>query len=689
MLTFIQIETQLGPASEDRHVSGFELAIEYLEKRGIPPELMVELGIRICPANELLEAALRRKVYDERLAVVFPHLDIQGNYYDWWSCRLVGGGVRPGWQGMVTDRRGKMFCPPGEPTVAYLPPMLDWTKLERGDRVYIHESALKAANGARLGRWSVGLNGVRGWSSRKHGHALISGLKDIPWKTMELQPVIVFDSNTEDNPDVLDARVRLAAKLFELYGRRAVALELPRGADGEHQGFDDYAVAVGDSAALAFLDGAGLEVDLGEYELELRAMNNRVVLVQNLSRIVEIDTGTMMKRGDFTDVNYAHITVEIGDEGKRTNFPRLWLTDERRRVVQELKYSPGDEKVQGAEFLNLWKGMGCEPEQGDVGPWLKLLAHNVPDPALRQWMIQWFAYPLQNLGCKMTSFIHLYGPPGTGKNALLLPFMNIYGDNAASLTKERISSDFNEVYTLRQFINIDELHGGNEAGALSITNKIKILVTSPKLTVNGKGKPEYVVDNHLNLVTTSNYSDSIKLDEGDRRACVVQFGSRDTRIMDAAVWKEYYDWVENGGGPALYDYLLGVDMGGFNPNGDAYKTDWKELVTDATRGPMEKFVRELWDDPDSVLPVWMQGAAVLTSDQLAVAYMPEETFKITPGLKNALGQRMQDIGFERMEFKADGAKKRGWVIVDRKGDWPTSRLREEYTKAINMTKGKF
>jgi len=688
MLTFIQIETQLGPAAEDRHVSGFELAIEYLEKRGIPPELMIELGIRICPANELLESALRRKVYDERLAVVFPHLDIQGNYYDWWSCRLVGNGVRAGWQGAVVDRRGKMFCPPGEPTVAYLPPTLDWTKLERGDRVYIHESALKAANGARLGRWSVGLNGVRGWSSRKHGHALISGLKDIPWKTMELQPVIVFDSNTEDNPDVLDARVRLAAKLFELYGRRAVALELPRAEDGTHQGFDDYAVAAGDTQALAFLDGDGVEVELGEYELELRAMNNRVVLVENLSRIVEIDSGTMMKRGDFTDVNYAHITVEIGDEGKRANFPRLWLTDERRRTVRELKYAPGEDKVT-LDFLNLWKGMGVEPERGDVGPWLRLLEHNVPDPSLRRWMIQWFAYPLQNLGCKMTSFIHLYGPPGTGKNALLVPLLDIYGDNAATLSKERIASDFNEVYSLRQFVNIDELHGGNEAGAVAITNKIKMLVTSPKLTVNGKGKPEYVVDNHINLVTTSNYSDSIKLDEGDRRACVVQFGSRDTKITDRSEWDAYYEWSETDGGEALYDYLLGVDLTGFNPNGDAYVTQWKEMVTDATRGAMEKFVRDLWDDPDSVLSVWMQGAAILTPDQLAVAYMPEETFKITPGLKNALGQRMQDLGFERMEFKADGTKKRAWIIVDRKGDWPTARLREEYAKAINMTKGKF
>jgi hypothetical protein len=155
------------------------------------------------------------------------------------------------------------------------------------------------------------------------------------------------------------------------------------------------------------------------------------------------------------------------------------------------------------------------------------------------------------------------------------------------------------------------------------------------------------------------------------------------------VWDAYYAWSETDGAEALYDYLLGVDMTGFNPSGDAYVTQWKEMVTDATRGPMEKWARDLWDDPDSVLPVWMQGAKILTPDQVAVAYMPEETFKITPGLKNALGQRMQDLGFEKRLVKIDGTNKRVWIISDKKSDWSNDAIRAEYAKGQNMTKGKF
>jgi hypothetical protein len=228
---------------------------------------------------------------------------------------------------------------------------------------------------------------------------------------------------------------------------------------------------------------------------------------------------------------------------------------------------------------------------------------------------------------------------------------------------------------------LDEIHGGNEQGAISITNRIKLLTTSEELTVNGKGTPEYVIKNHVNLITISNYSDSIKLDEGDRRACVVRFDER----IGQPWWDSYFKWAEEAG-EALYDHLLGVDLSGFDPGGHAMMTSWKELVTDATRGAMEKWVRDLWDDPDSVLPSIMAGAKVLTPEQLGAAYYPTEPGKNTPGLRNALGQRMQDHGFVRTaQVKVDGVPKRFWIVRDRDSDWSNEAVRAAWA----LKKGKF
>lgn len=664
---------------------GIDQAYAYLERRGISRSDIDELGLWIVPARQLIQSARGgdANLSDSRLSIVFPHVNVQGLPIDWWSARLVDCGLAPvarGFAGFVDHKWGKMFCPPNEPPHAYLVPTLDWTKLQRGDKVYIHESCIKAANGAALGYWSVGLNGVRGWSSKKHGIALVDELRALPWKALELQPVIVFDSNAADNWDVQHAIVSLAAKLLEVTGRHAVHILLPRNPNGEHWGFDDFRVACGDDQARAFLESAGgaQPVEVSDFERLRLRLNSEVCVVRSLGRVAEQATGTLMTRGTFCDVNYAHFVV-LGDEDRQINVPKVWLTDERRTEVERLEYVPGGEPIT-PEYLNLWRGMGVDPMPGDVGPWLDLLERQVPDAALRKWMIQWFAYPLQNLGEKMTSYIHMYGPPGTGKNALLSPIMRIYGDNGVVIGKDQIASAFNSVYATRQFVNIDELHGGNGPDAVAVSNRVKFITTSPKIPVNKKGEPEYEVKNHINLVTTSNYSDSIKLDEGDRRACVVQFGTREKRLGED-YWNVYWPWAEGPGAAALYEYLLRVDLSDFNPNANAPVTEWKEMVTDATRGAMEKWVRDLWDAPDSVLPPILQGAKVITPEQLGLAYFPEEPSKNTPGLRNALGQRMQDLGFKRTgQIKVDGAPKRFWIIGERDREWTNEEVRLEAMK---------
>ena len=386
-------------------------------------------------------------------------------------------------------------------------------------------------------------------------------------------------------------------------------------------------------------------------------------------------------------MNYAHVTI-VDDEGVRRNFPKAWLTDPARRSVERIVYEPGGAKVVDGDYYNMWTGMGAEPVKGDCAPWLDVLSYGIPDAKTRAWVLQWLAWPLQHAGAKLNTFIHLYGPPGAGKNALLAPILGIYGANAITLGRERLASDFNSVYAHKQFINLDEMHGGTDKDALAITNKIKMLVTGEHIVVNTKGSVEYTVRNHVNLVTTSNYSDSIKLDEGDRRALVQRFGSRTDVPKGAAYWEAYFTWAQSEDGvSALYDYLLGVDMAGFDPLGVAPMTTWKEQVTDSTRSAMEKWVRDLWEDPTLVLPALMVDCKALTPEQLAHAYSPEENAR-TQGLKNALGKHMTDMGFTRVEVKVEGRKVRMWVL-DRVATPTNEQIRADYVKVSNLLRGKF
>jgi hypothetical protein len=652
----------------------------YLAKRGIKIPDIDELGIRIHLASHLGK-------YDDRAAVVFPHFNIQGEPIDWWSARLVD--VAPpatGWNAIVPKQRGKMYCPPKEPPAAYLVPTLDWASMPKESVVFIHESCIKAIAGARCGYYSVGLNGVWGWGSKKHGIELLSQIKDLPWQAKKLRCVVVFDSNASSNDDVALAIRRFSERMQLICKVSVEHLLLPKPPEDFGQadwGFDDYCVHYGDQAGQQFLEGldAAVPVDIGELETLRLQLNEEVCIVRELKKVVEQRTGVIMGRSEFCDMNYADYTAWVprGETDVQVNVPKLWLTWERRRVVQKIEYMPGED-ILAHGCLNMWRGMGLDPAEGPVDKWLHILEHNVPDPKLRKWILQWMAYPLQRLGTKLTTYLHLYGPPGTGKQALLAPLMRIYGNNAVIIGKEHLASDFNSIYANKQFINADELHGGGSDVGVKINNKMKRIVTQETMTVNRKGDPEYDVRNCAQVVTTSNYVDSIKLDDDDRRACVVKFGKMGEQLSKE-FWLGYFRWLdEQGGASAVYQYLLGVDMLGFDPKGWAPMTEEKKLVTEATRSAVEQWVDALWEDPDGVLPGGLGKRCIFTNDELSLWAFSDDAAGVTPSKKIRLGITMHSRGFTRHVVKLGGKTTKVWAVRDRDAGWDTKLILAHLSK---------
>ncbi|TXH08918.1 MAG: DUF3854 domain-containing protein [Spirochaetes bacterium] len=679
-------------ASTEFNQGGIAKIYEYLSKRGLKtPREVDELGIRVLRCADIGKGA------DDRAAIVFPHYDFSGNELDWWSARLVDvADHQPrGFAALVPKRRGKMFCPPREAPLAYYPRTIDWTNIAEGAVIYIHESCMKAINGARCLRYSVGLNGVWGWGSKKHDIALLPSLRDIPWKQKRLTCVVVFDSNASSNDDVALAIRRFAERMRLICKVDVRHMLLPKNPNGEDWGFDDFVEHYGVEHATAWLDqweATSTIVEISELESLKLQLNEEVCIVRKLKRVATQDTGVLMGRGEFCDMNYAHYTawVERGESETQVNVPKLWLQWERRRVVDDMDYMPGKETIHDGK-LNLWKGMGLDPYEGDVSPWLTILENNIPDERIRQWVLQWMAYPLQNIGTKLNTYIHFWGPSGTGKQGVLVPLMKIYGErNAIIIGREQLTTDFNSIYANRQFINIDELHAGVGDSQVRIANKIKRLTTQETLTVNRKGEPEYEVTNCAQIVTTANYVDALLLDTDDRRCCVIQFGTAETRLPPE-FWQSYYKWVDGGGAAAVYAYLLQVDCAGFDPKGWAPLTDDKKLVTAASRGPMEAWIHELIEDPDSAIMPILRGARMLTTEQLAQSYLAgDPAGRMTAALRNGLGQRLTSAGFTRLEIKADGDKVRLWVIRAPEGSpegtrpkasqYTTHDAREEYMR---------
>jgi putative DNA primase/helicase len=561
--------------------------------------------------------------------------------------------------------------------------------------VFIHESAIKAVNGARLGTYSVGLNGVWGWGSRKHEIALLPELRDIPWRALDLTPVILFDTNIATSQQVELAAKRLAVKLFEVTGRTAKLLRLIKdNPDDEDFGFDDYAVRVGDPTARLFLDTPteDLEdIDTSEVELIKLDLNSKVAVVRSMSRVADIESGALMTTSAFTDLVYAHYQATVlnaNGEPREVSVPKLWLKDPRKTQVEALAYIPGAPRIT-AKQLNTWRGMGLAPQADPLGveQWLTLLAHNTT-PEIAEWILDWLAYPLQNLGAKLNSLLLLFGPSGTGKDLFLRPLHTLYGMNAVKISNDELKSSFTSLYAAKQFIHADELKRVHNA-ADAVNQKIKGIVTNQFTTVNRKGDPEYKIKNVANLVITSNYYDCIKLDEDDRRAAVVRWSPQHPSIDMRGVqtyWRPLAVWLcSSAGAAAVYAYLLNRDLTHFDAAAWAPETDAKHQVIDAARNPIERYVAQLREDPQLHLPPLTDGRCLFTAKELAMYHYGQEPAK---GQVDALSNELRNQNFIRANGDKSIRTKSGvnrWWVVPRpdcpKQDWTSSSTCTQHLKA--------
>lgn len=674
------------PRSVAKTTPGLNQVYAYLAKRGITPQYTQELGFKIVPAHGLVTAAMGTRLEkvnpgfrENRLAIVIPHLHSQ-----WWCARLVDVDVVPlaGWEKMVegTSKRAKMFAPPGVSPDAWLAPTLDWDSgLQKGARIHIHESAIKAANGARLGYWSIGLNGVWGWSNKKSGRGMPPAMQGLPWRKLELVPVIVFDSNYETNFQVKAAAEKLAERLMSLTGRKAEIMSTPRGVDGRHRGFDDFCVEEGDKRAVEWLEVGGVAADLDPLRLAMMEINDKVCIVESMSRIAELETGTLMSRYEFCDVNYARLKVYNVITEKFEGVAKAWMGWEWQTRVRALAYTPGAERITEAGDLNLWRGWGCAPVGGNVKPWLELLADCIPDKDHQRRIIQWFAYPLQVPGGKLTTALLLYGPPGSGKDALLMPIKALYGgDNAVEISSPQLKSSFNSIYASRQFVHANELQRSFDSQDV-VNQVLKLLITSEFQTVNRKGQPEYTVRNVCNVAITSNYADCVKMDEDDRRLYIHEWKGRHVGPEHQGYWDKYFTWSQSQTGPAaLHAYLLGVDLTGFNPAERAAETEAKEFMREALRSPLEEWIHRLKIDPDGVLGLHYIGRCLFTSDELANVYNASagERGQIAPvRMGKACFKFLNKTPRMRLgDDKHEGEKFTYWIVRGTNKDWSTPKM---------------
>lgn len=533
--------------------------------------------------------------------------------------------------------------------VAYFPPSVDWPSIvdDFNQTLIITEGELKAAKACKEGFPTIGLGGVWNFRSSSLGTTFLRELEAFNW--VKRRVYIIFDSDVIMKPGVQDALNSLAEELM-LRGALPFIVFVPEGDNGKKQGLDDWCVA---NPGSSLYDLCERHQPLTQVR-KLFELNDRLVYVMDKGIIIEQATGNKMASNQFKEafqnVDYAELTIT--DNGnvslKKAPVANSWLKWPLRRQAASMTYKPGAPKLINPtdptkSMYNLWPGWGVQPVEGDVQPFLDLLAHLFKgcDPQDREWFLKWCAYPLQYPGTKLFTAVVIHGiKHGTGKSLVGYTLGRIYGANFTEINQMSLHAGFNGWAEAKQLVMGDDVTGSNKRQDNDVLKK---LITQRELRVNTKFMPEYVVPDVVNYYFTSNHPDAFFLEDDDRRFFIHEVL---TTPMDEDFYMEYMLWLDTTGPAALFHYFLHMDLGDFNPSAPARRTIAKEQMTADTRSDLGDWVFKLRSDPESVLKVGEMTVPgdLFTTAELLQLYDPGEGRKVTA---NGLGRELRRAGVPR------------------------------------------
>jgi putative DNA primase/helicase len=293
---------------------------------------------------------------------------------------------------------------------------------------------------------------------------------------------------------------------------------------------------------------------------------------------------------------------------------RQWLEHPDRRTVLQEQVGFDPTGVDSSVKCNLWGGWPTTPKAGSCARLLELLDYLCNwEPSqqreLADWLIRWIAYPIQHPGAKMQTAVLIHGPEGTGKNLLFNAVCQIYGRYACNFGQSELESAFNGWMSAKLFAVGNEVV--TRAEMYHTQGRLKDMVTGEDHHINEKMLPVRIERNRTNIVLNSNRPDIAKLDQGDRRYCVIWTPP----ALSADFYRQVADELANGGAEALHHHLLHLDLGDFDRHTKPPLTRAKEDLVELGMDSTERFLRDWLAGNVADLP-----AVCCRSDDLYTAY---------------------------------------------------------------------
>ena len=210
-------------------------------------------------------------------------------------------------------------------------------------------------------------------------------------------------------------------------------------------------------------------------------------------------------------------------------------------------------------------GFAIKPIKGDWSLYKKHIMEGIAsgDNKLAAWIMAWMARIVQEPGGgRPGTAIVLKGKRGTGKNVFTDIFGKLFGCHYKLLDKSgQLTGRFNNHFKDALLVMANEAFW---AGDKDAEGTLKSLITEPTINIEAKGKDQYPVKNHVNLIMASNNDWVVPAGLEERRFCVVEVS--DKHMQDKKHFGPIIDQMRKYGGleAMLYDLLYKAKISKFD-----------------------------------------------------------------------------------------------------------------------------
>lgn len=284
----------------------------------------------------------------------------------------------------------------------------------------------------------------------------------------------------------------------------------------------------------------------------------------------------VVRRGSLNDA-YCNKKVKTAaftnDDGQvvimEAPLAKWWFEHENRRQYEKAEFAPGEDLPD--DVLNTFTGFAIEPVAGNCENFLEHLRTIIcrEDEPTYNYLIQWMASSVQNLGQVAGNAVVMQGKKGTGKGTVCRMMEKIFGRHFMQITNlEHSFGKFNSHLADKCMIFLDEAFWAASSGKYD--GILKGLVTEKNIIVEPKGFQAESHRNCLNIMIASNNDFVVPATADERRFFILETSPllSDVRQTDPEAARTYfdvlYDEMDNGGAEAFLDFLLQVDLSTYN-----------------------------------------------------------------------------------------------------------------------------